>query len=209
MLAYLALHAVQPGLDGTTFDSLQLRSALAEIFSSLELYGDDAWRAAARVRLLLVYGDRPLTALLGDRAFWHDGDVVWLAGVHDAGGTTYLNKESFEALLCWLALPALLDLSRAGGSAPSIEAIEETVTTASRSAAESGYTVPRLLALLSTPPSAPARNASTPAPNAAAKPSVEAATEPEDLVSTGAGSPAAARKATPNIPAKGSGKKRK
>ena len=38
------------------FDELQLRSALAEIFSGMGVMGEDAWRAAARVRVMLAHG---------------------------------------------------------------------------------------------------------------------------------------------------------
>ena len=52
---------------GTHFEQLQLRSALAEIFSSLGLEGESAWRAAARVRALLLTSSGSAKPL-GERA---------------------------------------------------------------------------------------------------------------------------------------------
>jgi len=91
------------------FDELDLRSCLAEIFSTVGLQGEDAWRAAARVRVLLAHhGESAAEAIDGER-FWADPDVRWLAGVSEASGVTYFNKEQFEELFAWLQLPALLD----------------------------------------------------------------------------------------------------
>ena len=38
-------------------------------------------------------------------------DVRWLAGINESGGTTWVNKESFEELLCWLQIPSLLGIA--------------------------------------------------------------------------------------------------
>ncbi len=130
------------------FDELQLRSALAEIFSSLGLEGESAWRAAARVRVLLLAPDATaLEPRVTDAAFWSDPDVRWLAGVSEAHETLYLNKERFEELLWWMQLPALLD---AGGdpraaSARLTQLESETIHLAERAAAV-GYQVRKLIA---------------------------------------------------------------
>ena len=92
----------------TLFDELDLRAPLAETFASFGIDGEDAWRAAARVRLLLRCKDAPTATLLSEE-FWNDPDVRWLAGVHDYEGKTYIVRESLEALQGWLQLPALLD----------------------------------------------------------------------------------------------------
>ncbi|ADW67700.1 alpha-amylase family protein [Granulicella tundricola] len=78
------------------YDRLYLRSALAEIFNSLGLEGEEAWRAAALVRILLTTPD------------WTDPDLLWLAGSSQSNGITYLNKERFAELTAWLDLPAIL-----------------------------------------------------------------------------------------------------
>src|ERR1700722_4749684 len=42
---------------------------------------------------------------------WHDADVRWLTGVHQAKGHTYFAKESYEELIWWLQLPILSKLA--------------------------------------------------------------------------------------------------
>ncbi len=115
LLAYLLLHAL-PGTaeTQTLFDDLHLRSALAESFAVLGVEGQESWRMAAKVRLLLG-GRAPLEALRTE-GFWAEGDVRWLAGVNESDGIVYVNQERFEQLLCLLQLPALLGLAgRLGG----------------------------------------------------------------------------------------------
>jgi hypothetical protein len=91
------------------FDGLRLRKALAEAFAAVGLAGEDAWRAAARVRLLLRAEVAAKGALaLREAALWQEADVRWLTGLHAAQGTEFFAQEGFEALLCWLQLPALL-----------------------------------------------------------------------------------------------------
>ncbi len=110
VLAYLLFHAL-PGTaePQTLFDTLDMRPALAEAFAEVGLQGEDSWRYAARVRLLLG-GRTPLEAL-HTQAFWENADVRWLAGLNESGGKTWVNKESFEELLCWLQVPALLGIA--------------------------------------------------------------------------------------------------
>ncbi|MEO6803795.1 MAG: alpha-amylase family glycosyl hydrolase [Granulicella sp.] len=101
------------------FEKLQLRSALAEIFSSLGLEGEDSWRASARVHLLLAHdfeGDGlALDSLLRTRQFWADPDARWLMGISEFEDQTFFNKELFEELACWLLLP---DLMKGNASKP-------------------------------------------------------------------------------------------
>ncbi len=115
LMAYLLLHALPGTAEGQAlFDALDLRAALAESLAELGIEGEDGWRMAARVRLLLA--GRPSMDALHTQSFWEEPDVRWLAGVQESGGVLYVNKESFEELLCWLALPALLGLAgRLGG----------------------------------------------------------------------------------------------
>ncbi len=93
------------GMSVALFDKLQLRSALAEIFSSLGMEGEKMWRAAAHVRLLLQQFETSPGSGIYTEAFWEDPDVRWLTGVNTAAGITYFGKEGFEELLTWLQLP--------------------------------------------------------------------------------------------------------
>jgi hypothetical protein len=54
---------------------------------------------------------------------WHDADVRWLTGVHEAPGHTDFVKESYEELIWWLQLPGLHKL--AGEAVPDRSAIAE------------------------------------------------------------------------------------
>ena len=127
------------GKHAEIFDRLQLRSALAEAFSSMGIEGEQTWRAAARVRVLLTQADNS-REWTNSASFWHDNDVRWLAGLNESKGITYLNKEQFEELLCWTQLPALLKI--ADSTKPdlqAIELIEARLSTQCRIAAEAGY----------------------------------------------------------------------
>ena len=68
----------------------------------------DAWRASARVHLLLAQEDDPTKLIPTTKLFWQDPDVRWLAGVNESDGNTWFNKEAFEELIVWLQLPALV-----------------------------------------------------------------------------------------------------
>ncbi|MDR3726041.1 MAG: alpha-amylase family glycosyl hydrolase [Terracidiphilus sp.] len=77
---------------------------------------------------------------------WHDPDVRWLTGVHEAEGHSYLVREMYEELLWWLLMPSLLRL--AGEAAPSRAAVEEmskTVSEALATAKSAGYRIDILL----------------------------------------------------------------
>jgi len=118
------------------FDSLRLREPFAQAFQALGFGREDGWRAAARIKVVLLAGagagreeavatdaDKgPETGAFvapelagGERValtpgMWHDPDVRWLAGVHQAEGTEYLVREAYEELLWWLQTPSLLRL---------------------------------------------------------------------------------------------------
>ncbi len=147
VLAWLALQAL-PGqlLSAVHFDQLLLRPALAEAFSSVGLKGEDAWRAAARLRILVQsqQSDTPVAAVQTE-AFWADPDVGWLTGLHENSGKLYFNREQFEELLCWLNLPALL----AGAPAEPLFAASEH---SARAAAKAGYTLESFLVLVRAEP---------------------------------------------------------
>ena len=73
-------------------------------------------------------------------SFWNDDDVRWLAGVNEANGVTYVNKERFEELTDLLQLPALLDAAgHDSGELEAILEIEAGVEDACDLMSESGY----------------------------------------------------------------------
>ncbi|HTJ29251.1 MAG TPA: alpha-amylase family glycosyl hydrolase [Acidobacteriaceae bacterium] len=117
LLAWIILSSIPTGRSAQAatevsyFDQLELRAPLAETFASFgpnhHEAREDAWRAAARVRLLLWLKDDPSITTTSE-AFWNDPDVRWLAGVHEYEDKTYIVHESLAALLAWLELPELL-----------------------------------------------------------------------------------------------------
>ncbi len=137
------------------FDQLQLREALGAIFSTGGMEGEDVWRAAARVRVLLAYGRQPVQVVAYSRSFWEDPDVRWLAGVNESGGKTYFNQEATGELLAWMALPSLLAAAESAEPVAELGRLEEIVAELSASAKASGYELDRLLA---EPPSPATRS---------------------------------------------------
>ena len=147
-----------------SFDGFRLRHVCAEAFAAFHLNGEDKWRAAARVRLALAAGVRSSEPMPGARSvtvteetqpgfsshIWDEDDVRWLTGVHMANGITYFNKESFEALLWWHALPelALLATNPVLDKA-AITTLEATLEEGSSAAAKAGYKLDVALAPLS------------------------------------------------------------
>jgi glycosidase len=152
------------------FDSLELRSALGDAFSSAGLQGEARWRAAAQVRLLL---GRPLAAsVIRTRGLWEDPDVRWLAGVNTSSGITYFNREQFEELLAWLELPQLISIAQqpAPTRAQSVAALEASFAAICEAAHAAGYRLDIFLAPIKPQPPKPNPPAQ-PAPLAvAAKP---------------------------------------
>lgn len=141
VLAWIVLRSFPiQGFYAALFDKLQLRSALAEIFSSLGMEGEKTWQAAARVRVLLRLADDDFTSDIRSKAFWEDEDVRWLAGVNRASDKTYINKELFEEMLSWVQLPALLEIARQdSGRSTSISEVEVFVSKACRAVESVGY----------------------------------------------------------------------
>jgi glycosidase len=142
------------------FDRLRLREPFAQAFNALGFEGEEGWRVAARIKVLLLTGagagkreETPAepTAVADEQGFfapslWHDPDVRWLTGVHESGGKDYLVRESYEELLWWLLMPSLLRL--AGESAPSraaAERLSRSIEEALAQAQSAGYCVDLLL----------------------------------------------------------------
>ena len=93
---------------GEIFDRLYLRPALADTFHPLGLDGDAAYRAVARVRILLTRPHETESAPVPSSRAWDDPDIIWFTGLHQAQGHRYFNKEAHEQLLWWSALPDLI-----------------------------------------------------------------------------------------------------
>jgi hypothetical protein len=150
------------------FDRLRLREPFGHAFTALGFKGEEAWRAAARIKVLLLTdagAGKPQEKAATTEAktspatsqpehdqvalapiLWLDPDVRWLCGVHEGEGHFYLVRELYEELLWWLLMPALLRL--AGEAAPSravVEELSKTVGTALSSAAAAGYRIDTLL----------------------------------------------------------------
>ncbi len=90
--------------------SLYLQTALADVFQPVALEGEDGYRAAARVRLLLTQSAEPIIAPPSPIP-WEDSDVIWLTGLHEAQGHRYFNKEAHEQVLWWRHLPQLVAIA--------------------------------------------------------------------------------------------------
>ena len=128
------------------FDRLQLRTALGAIFSTSGLEGEDNWRAAARVRVLLAHDGQPLEKAVYSRAFWEDADVRWLAGVNESGGRTYFNQEAADELLMWMMLPRLLEVAESEDMERELPGVEAVIGEAREAAKRSGFDLEKLLA---------------------------------------------------------------
>jgi len=184
------------------FDRLRLREPFAQAFAALGFEGEEGWRVAARIKVVLLtsagvgrrselapaveaspaVADAPVdvyesTAAEAELAIpasvpvaisasaeaeppiaegnaaispdlWLDPDVRWLTGAHEAEGHSYLVRESYEELLWWSLMPALLRL--AGESAPSrakAEAMSKTVEEAIAAAETAGYRIDALFGI--------------------------------------------------------------
>jgi hypothetical protein len=154
-----AISATSASAAAARFDELHLRSTLAEAFTTLGIVGEDAWRLAARVRILLAHSTADASArdVLATDRFWSDPDVRWLAGLNENQGITYLNQEAFEELLWWLALPHLLAAAQTDSTDPAtqpalLRKIESGIATHTAAAAQAGYDLAKLL----HPPTPPA-----------------------------------------------------
>ncbi len=155
------------------FETLHLRKVLAKAFKALQIEGEDSWRAAARVRLLLPDASKPanpkalktpnerisqLVDLMGT-----DPDVRWLTGVHPAADTTYFIKEPFEQLVWWLQLPRLLDASDDGTpDSRTLKQVAEEAAFGHAAAVSAGYDLHKLAEALA-PPAKPVNSSLRPA----------------------------------------------
>jgi glycosidase len=149
VLAWIALGALSSPASGLVlYDELQLRRALAEMSSALGVEGEQAWRVAAQARVLLkMNAEGTYLAAIYSEEFWQDPDVRWLAGINENG---YFNKERFEALICWLQLPALIEAAGSPSPLETAAEIAAIVEEVARAAGSVSYDVKLFLNLVST-----------------------------------------------------------
>jgi hypothetical protein len=146
VLRSLPAHCSPNGNRVELFDRLLLRTALAEIFSSMGMEGEARWQAAAQVRLLLGTTAVAPDAIYAE-ALWADPDVRWLAGVNVAAGITFFNKQQFEELLTWLQLPALVGIAQdESARSAAIAEIEGSVAAVRTSSQTAGFNLKKYLA---------------------------------------------------------------
>jgi len=188
VLAWCALELLAESIDAEKpervaldlFDRLRLREPFAQAFTALGFEGEEGWRVAARIKVVLLSGadvgkeqkpdsveeiegfrgtkaaeveaETVASAETADErvalsaALWLDPDVRWLTGVHEAGGHSYLVRESYEELLWWLLMPSLLRLANEPVlDRAAIEAMGSTVEEALASAEAAGYRIDALL----------------------------------------------------------------
>jgi hypothetical protein len=167
------------------FDRLRLREPFGHAFAALGIEGDDNWRVAARIKVVLLTGagigkeelapttepveSEPVEAAQSSivpvqnsepedspthpefervalaAALWHDPDVGWLTGLHEAEGHYYINREQYEELLWWLLMPSLLSLAAQANPDPRAFAqLNKTVTEALETAEASGFRMDEL-----------------------------------------------------------------
>jgi len=154
-----SLHMAEPGAPALlALDQLGLRSVLADAFAAAGCTGEDAWRAAARVRIALSAGVLPpepepmgrhaeeMTAAQKTyqhglpATAWQDDDTRWLLGVNEHDGKTYFNKELHEQMVWWYSLPQLLQITTGTLIDPvELEALASRIGTALASAGDDGY----------------------------------------------------------------------
>jgi Glycosidases len=147
LVLWLVLESLSPRIAPlAAFDSLNLRSVAADTFAALGMEGEAAWRAAAQVNVQLKFAssDQSLDFLASEK-FWRDPDVRWLAGVNRSADTEYLNQESFEELLCWMEVPALLRAADSSQTVEKMEIIAAELTSALTLLKQSGFEYERFI----------------------------------------------------------------
>jgi hypothetical protein len=153
VLAWSAIHSLGELLDplepeqagARLFDALKLREPMADAFSQFGMEGEERWRAAARVRAVLAnvaWAPGARRSAASPYSWLHDPDVAWLINVHEYQGTRYFNKEMYECLLWWMALPALVRIAkRATPDKKAIEKLEHEIESRIDAAARAEYQI--------------------------------------------------------------------
>jgi glycosidase len=91
------------------YDQLRLRTAFGESFAFIGVEGEDAWRAAARIRVAFLGAGRSVEQD-ENHGWWSDADVRWLTGLHQTEEGWYFNKESHQQMVWWSTLPELVGI---------------------------------------------------------------------------------------------------
>ncbi len=156
LLAWIVLRSLPSQSDTVAlFDRLELRWALADIFSSMGMEGEAKWRAAAQVRMLLAESAAAPVSVRSE-AFWAEPDVRWLAGVNTASGITCFNREQFEELLAWLQLPTLIKIAQQDSTqAKAMADLESAFAAACEAAHDAGYRLDDYIAAAKPQPAKP------------------------------------------------------
>jgi hypothetical protein len=156
LLAWIVLRSLPSQSDTVAlFDRLELRWALANIFSSMGMEGEAKWRAAAQVRMLLAESAAAPVSVRSE-AFWAEPDVRWLAGVNTASGITCFNREQFEELLAWLQLPTLIKIAQQDSTqAKAMADLESAFAAACEAAHDAGYRLDDYIAAAKPQPAKP------------------------------------------------------
>ena len=141
-----------PGQAATRlFDALRLREPLAAGLSQFGLEGEERWRAAARVRAVFANEAWLPGAKRSARSpysWLHDPDVAWLINVHEYQGVRYFNREMYECLMWWMALPALVRIAESPAfERQELHALEMQLKSRIDAAEAAGYQVMALFEL--------------------------------------------------------------
>lgn len=185
------------------FDRLRLREPLAKSFQSLGIEGVEAWRAAARIKVLLLVEaqaqqepeevasesiSEPILQPILPLDLWQDPDVRWLTGIHTSEGHEYIVREPYEQLLWFLSLPLLLHLpSEPLYDEVILAALEEEIEESLTALESAGYRLDKLLT---------EEEPTTPEP--AVEPEPESTSAPEPAAEQGSAEPEPAPAAEPD-----------
>ncbi len=156
------------------FDRLRLREPFARALANLGFEGEESWRAAARIKVVLLTEvelakrragagpEKPVEAKsTGQQSanrearpeepglpqnLWSDPDVRWLTDAHESNGIWYLVREPYEELLWWMLMPSLLRLAlEATANRAAVDAMSRTVADALSAAGAAGYRIDALV----------------------------------------------------------------
>jgi glycosidase len=179
----ISIHHGQPAQAALDlFDRLRLREPLAKSFQSLGIEGEEAWRVAARIKVLLLIEaqaqpepdettSEPIPQPILPSNLWQDPDVRWLTGIHPSEGHEYIIRESYETLLWFLMLPTLFHLAAEPAPDPVIvSALVEEIEESLANLESADYRLDKLLAekeLTTSEPTLEAEPESTPNPEPA------------------------------------------
>jgi hypothetical protein len=119
--------------------------ALPERAATVPIDGVAASALAPSAAPVKASGKKKSTPALSP-ILWHDADVRWLTGVHEAQGRAYFIKEFYEELIWWLQLPVLRKLAdEAVPDRSAIAELSKAIKEALEAAASADYSLDALL----------------------------------------------------------------